>query len=101
MATGVTSDPLVDLEITREYSDRVIHASHLLWSPDGSRLVLTIAIDICGPGWSNAVVQVDAATLSQRTLFYEQGRVVVTEEWPQADRILLKEESVMPAQEEG
>lgn len=81
----------VNLDIEREHSGELVYKSHLLWSPDSDLIVLTVAIGACGPEWSNAVVQVDVATSSQTTLIHEDEKRFYTVEWPQADRIVLKD----------
>lgn len=81
----------VHLNIEDAYPETPIHESNLLWSPDGNLLVLTIAIDVCGPEWSNAIIQVDAATLSQTILIHEDEKLFHTIEWSEATRILLWE----------
>jgi Tol biopolymer transport system component len=82
----------VHLDIEDAYPETPLHKSHLLWSPNGNLLVLTIDIDVCGPGWSTAIVQVDVATLSQTVLLHEDEKLLYTIEWLEANRILLWEE---------
>jgi hypothetical protein len=84
----------VDLAGVRQRSEQSVRGSHLLWSPEGSRLVLTVALNMCGLDGSNAIVRVDPVTLTQVPLFYQEGRLVWTEAWPEAGRILLKEDKL-------
>lgn len=79
----------VRLDPGREYA-----AGGVLWSPDGSALVLTIAFAPCaGEEWaeSTSIVVVDAATLETKTLIAEDARLLVTEGWPTPDRVLLRD----------
>jgi hypothetical protein len=62
----------VELDIEADHPETPIHKSDLLWSPDGNSIVLTVAIDVCGPEQSTAIVQLDTETLSQTTLVQER-----------------------------
>lgn len=67
------------------------HLGHLVWSPDGSTLMLTVAFDACGPpeGRTHAIVRVDAQTLSQSIVLPEDDRLFTTQTWSKADRVTL------------
>jgi hypothetical protein len=69
-------------------------AGHIVWSPDGAALVLTLAIRPCSSGWAESVsvMLVEVATLEQTMLIHEDKRLFTTVEWPTLDRILLKDE---------
>jgi hypothetical protein len=71
------------------------HLGHIVWSPDGEALMLTVAIDACGPqeDRTHAVIRVDAGTLSQTTVVPDSDRLFITEVWPEPDRALLKDEN--------
>ena len=66
----------------------------IVWSPDGEALMLTVAIDACGPPeeGTHTIVRVDAETLSQTTIIPQDDRLFTTEAWPRADRVLLKDQ---------
>jgi Tol biopolymer transport system component len=69
------------------------HVGHIVWSPDRKSLMLTVAIDACGPPENRAhtIVRVDAETLSQTTIITQDDRLFTTDAWPQAARVLLKD----------
>jgi len=69
-------------------------AGHIVWSPDGTALVLTLAIRTCSTNWAESVsvVRVEAATLKQATLIREDERLFTTVEWPTPDKVLLKDD---------
>jgi hypothetical protein len=77
------------IEATEDAGDA--HLGHVVWSPDGEVLMLTVAIDACGPHEDrrHAIVRVDAGTLSQTTVVPESDRLFITEAWPETDRVLL------------
>ena len=67
-------------------------AGSIVWSPDGKALMLTVAIHPCDTAnWANSVVRVETATLSQRVLIRQDKRLYVTQDWPEADKVLLKD----------
>jgi ABC-type transport system involved in multi-copper enzyme maturation permease subunit len=70
-------------------------AGHVIWSPDGTELVLTLAIRPCSANWAESVsvVRVDVATLQQTTLLEQDRRLFTTLEWPTLDRVLLKDDN--------
>jgi hypothetical protein len=70
-------------------------AGHVVWSPDGAALVLTLAIRPCSTNWAESVsvVRVEAATLEQTTLIQRDERLFITAEWPFPDRILLTDDN--------
>jgi hypothetical protein len=69
------------------------HVGHIVWSPDGDALMLTVAFDACGPPEesTHAIVRVDAETLSQTTVMTQDDRLFTTQAWPKADQVLLKD----------
>ncbi len=75
---------------------RDAHVGHVVWSPDGEVLMLTVAINACGPpeGRSHSLVRVDAETLSQTTVIVQDNRLFTTEAWPKADWVSLEDRDV-------
>jgi hypothetical protein len=66
-------------------------AGHVLWSPDGTAVVLTLAIQPCSGDWAESVsvIKVDAATLEPVTLVERDDRLFVSAEWPTPEQVLL------------
>jgi hypothetical protein len=72
------------------------YAGHIVWSPDGHSVALTLARDSCFRGdWADAttIMIVDSNTLEISTLIEADERKFITIEWPQPDEILLRDES--------
>jgi ABC-type transport system involved in multi-copper enzyme maturation permease subunit len=69
-------------------------AGHIIWSPDGTALVLTLAIRPCSTDWAESVsvMRVEVATLEQTTLIHEDRRLFTTVEWPILDKVLLSDD---------
>ena len=86
LATGTERE--IKLNPGQEYQ-----AGHITWSPDGSSIVLALAIHPCSTDWadSTSIVHVDVATLEQVTLIQEDKRLFVPVEWTMADQVLLKD----------
>jgi hypothetical protein len=86
LATGLERE--TGLDPGQDYA-----AGHIVWSPDGAALVLTLAIHPCSFGWAESVsvVLVEVATLKQTMLIHEDRRLLITVEWPALDRILLED----------
>lgn len=70
-------------------------AGHIVWSPDGAALVLTLALQPCATDWAAAVsvLRVEVETLEQTTLIREDERLFVTAGWPAPDEILLRDDA--------
>jgi hypothetical protein len=70
-------------------------AGHVVWSPDGAALMLTLALQPCSTNWaaSVSVLRVKVETLEQRTLVQEDERLFVTAQWPAPDAVLLQDEA--------
>jgi hypothetical protein len=70
-------------------------AGHVVWSPDGAALALTLALRPCSTNWavSVSVLRVEVETLEQRTLVQEDERLFVTAQWPTPDEVLLQDEA--------
>ena len=69
-------------------------AGHVVWSPDGAALVLTLAIRPCFADWAESVsvLRVQVETLEQTTLIREDERLFITAEWPALERVLLRDD---------
>ncbi len=69
---------------------RYSQAGSIVWSPDGMALMLTLASSPCDPvNWTQSVVRVNRATMSQTTLIRDDGRLFTTVGWSEAGRVLL------------
>lgn len=86
LRTGEERD--VKLDPGEEYD-----AGHVVWSPDGRAIMLTLAFETCGakPIGSTSVIRVDLPNLEQTTLVSEDERAFETIEWPTPDQILLRD----------
>lgn len=67
----------------------------LVWSPDGTALMLTVAFPKCAPEdhRMHSIVRADVATLSATTLIAQDVRLLTTTEWPEADRVVLTDKT--------
>jgi hypothetical protein len=70
-------------------------AGHIVWSPDGAALALTLALKPCSTNWAAAVavMRVDVETLETRTLIQEDERLFITAQWPEPDQVLLQDKA--------
>lgn len=86
LATGVERE--MKLEPGPDYQ-----AGHIVWSPDGVALVLTLALRPCTTNWADttSIVHVDVATLEQTTLIAEDPRLFITAEWITENQVLLRD----------
>ncbi len=68
-------------------------AGHIVWSPDGTAVILALAIQPCSTDWadSTSIVRVDVATLEQVTLLREDKRLFIPIEWETAEKVLLQD----------
>jgi len=57
---------------------------HIVWSPDGTALVLTVAVNPCSPAEqrANSIVRVEVTTLSLTALIHQDDRLFTTIAWP-------------------
>lgn len=80
-----------EVEAAQETGDA--HVGHIVWSPDGEALVLTVAIDACGPPGErvHTIVRIDAETLSQTTLITEDERLFTSQAWSERGRVSLRD----------
>jgi ABC-2 type transport system permease protein len=69
-------------------------AGHIIWSPDGTALVLTLAIRPCSTDWAESVsvMRVEVATLEQTMLIHQDRRLFTPVEWPILARVLLSDD---------
>jgi hypothetical protein len=56
-------------------------AGRIVWSPDGSGLVLTLAHEPCSAYWTHSIVQVDRVSLEQTILVERDERRFWSTEW--------------------
>lgn len=70
-------------------------AGHIIWSLDGTSLVLTLAIQPCSTNWaaSTSVVRIEVSSLEQTTLIHEDKRLFTTVEWATPDKVLLEDDA--------
>lgn len=68
-------------------------AGHIIWSPDGTTIMLVLAIRPCSTDWadSTSIMRVDVATLERVMLIEEDKRLLVPVEWATTDKVLLKD----------
>jgi hypothetical protein len=87
LATGAESE--TKLNPGQDYA-----AGHIVWSPDGTAVALTLAIRPCSSDWAESVsvVRVEVATLQQTMLIRQDERLFVTVDWPAHDRVLLRDD---------
>jgi hypothetical protein len=83
LATGAEQD--IALGLGRGFNQ----AGGIVWSPDGSRLALTIAHEPCSESWTHSIVVVDLDTGRLTTLLDKDPRQYVSEAWLEADRLRL------------
>jgi len=77
-------------EHRREFAAHYAQGGNILWSPEGTALVLTLVASPCDPAdWKHAVVRVGVATMTQTKLIADDGRRLVTEEWSQPETVRL------------
>jgi len=75
-------------QLDAEYSQ----AGGIVWSPDGTALMLTLASSPCDPiNWMQSVVRVDLGTILPTTLIRDDRRLFVTAEWSEAGQVLLRD----------
>lgn len=74
------------------------NAGNILWSPDGTAVALTLAINPCTGGYgvsktvwaeSTTILWVDAQTLQQKVLVKEDPRWFITWEWNEPQKITI------------
>ena len=78
--------------VDADYPGERIRKAGLLWAPDGGALVFTAVMGVCQEDMRTFVVLVHGETLSQTILIREERRGFTTMEWPEPNRILLRDE---------
>ena len=79
-----------------KYSDQIItHASNLIWSLDNKELLLTLQVNVCvmEDDATNSIIKVDAKTLTQRVLVFEDPNRPITLAWPDNGLALVQDEN--------
>jgi len=71
--------------------DPTASIGHILWSPDGSALILTVALDRCQAleKLRHSIVRLDLSTGAETVLVDGDERWLVTQSWPDPDEIIL------------
>jgi dipeptidyl aminopeptidase/acylaminoacyl peptidase len=91
LATGEERETKID-------PGKDFNVGNILWSPDGSALALTLAINPCtGPYgvsktvWaeSTSILWVDVKTFQQKILVKEDPRLFVTVEWNEPEKLVI------------
>jgi hypothetical protein len=97
LATGREREVPLDIavDLARDYPERgeLLGLFNLHWSPDSSAFIISAGIEACGPWILEALIHIDAATLSQRTLLTmtEDTTWYTVVEWSESRRITLRE----------
>lgn len=84
------------IEEQLKYSDPILtRASHLIWSPDGKELLLTLEVNVCviEDEATNSIIKIDAETLSQKVLVREDPNRPTTLEWFDNGMVLVQGEN--------
>lgn len=69
-----------------------VQAGNITWSPDGQSLLLTIAFNPCQEGqWTQSIVRIDLAPVSQTTLVDRDARRLDTVAWTDPARAQLRD----------
>ena len=69
-----------------------VQAGNLVWSPDGKSLLLTVAFNPCEEGrWTQSIVRVDLAPVSQKVLVDRDARRLDTVSWSDPTRARLRD----------
>ncbi len=70
-------------------------AGHIIWSPDGAGLVLTLALRPCTTDWADAtsIMYVNTTTLEQTILIHEDNRLFITMAWASENQVLLHDKA--------
>jgi hypothetical protein len=88
----ILHDLTTGAERQTQFGAQYSQGGSIVWSPDGTALMLTLASSPCDPrNWTQSVVRVDLSTMTQTTLIRDDGRLFATMEWPEAGRVLLRD----------
>lgn len=80
-------------------NDAEFQAGAIVWSPDGSSLALTLAMDPCGrtvPWSESVIVRVNAETLEMDVLLQTEAEALRTAAWPEPGTIRLEDAESNP-----
>ncbi|MBE2222174.1 MAG: hypothetical protein IAF02_11565, partial [Anaerolineae bacterium] len=61
-------------------------AGNIVWSPDGSFFLLTVADDPCSANWTHSIFRVDLANTAVTPLVEEDPRQFTILEWPNPEQ---------------
>lgn len=85
LTTGVTGTIALGEDVLPEWK-----INHLLWSPDGRRLVAAFS-DECSPDTPTVLLSVEAATRSAQVLLRDEARRFTPIDWTDPERILVRD----------
>ena len=97
LASGAEQEIRLDIEdeLQHDYPGTRLYESDVVWSPTGDAFALSVEIDACGKYLLQALIHVNASTLSQTTLITSTpetfGRFTMLG-WPTAAQILLRDQ---------
>jgi hypothetical protein len=85
LATGEEQEVALDSDVEDA------QLGHVVWSPDGTRLVLTAGFDLCGPqeARTHSITGVDLSKGTHTTLIERDIRLFITQAWHTPDYVLL------------
>ncbi len=78
-------------EVTLESDVEGAKLGHIIWSPDGTKLMLTAGFNLCGPpeGRMHSIIRVDLSEGSHSTLIDRDSRLFSTQAWHAPGYVLL------------
>jgi WD40 repeat protein len=70
--------------------------SHLVWSPDGKEILLTLEVNVCGmeDDARHSIIKIDAGNMSQKTVVLEDPNRPLTLEWADNGMVLVEDENM-------
>jgi hypothetical protein len=68
-----------------------VQAGNIVWSPDSTQFLLTVAHAPCNADWTHSIVRVNAANLTAVTLIEEDARQFTTLEWTDETTVWLQD----------
>lgn len=86
----------ISIEEKNKYSEPTLtYLSNLIWSPNGKELLLTLEINVCAmeEDGKNSIIKIDAETLSQKVLVFEDYTRPKTLEWNNDGMVLVRDEN--------
>jgi Tol biopolymer transport system component len=66
------------------YAEEEYAQSAVIWSPDGTQLLATLAFEACNPDWSQSIVRVDLSDKSVTMLIDKDNSLPSVTAWPSA-----------------